>query len=143
MPLDRPLDVATASVFVLGLLAVAVLVAVQVRQIVHSRYPRLRAVGALAVTIPLFLTLFATIYYLLAQQNSSAFTEPLNRTDSLYFTVTVFSTVGFGDIAPRLQVARVVAMVQMIGDLVLIGLIGKVLLGAVTVGLQRSQRPGS
>ena len=26
------------------------------------------------------------------------FNEPLTRTDSLYFTVTVFSTVGFGDL---------------------------------------------
>src|SRR4030095_7505227 len=49
------------------------------------------------------------------------FTEPLNRTDALYFTITVFSTVGFGDIAPLATAARVTTMVQMLGDLVVVG----------------------
>jgi hypothetical protein len=30
--------------------------------------------------------------------SAASFTEPLTRTDALYFSVTVFSTVGFGDI---------------------------------------------
>jgi voltage-gated potassium channel len=141
LPLDQPVDAVTALMFAAGLAAVAVLVVVQVRQIVHSRYPRVRAIGAIAITIPTFLVLFATVYYLIAQNYADSFTEPLSRVDSLYFTITVFSTVGFGDIAPKLQAARIVAMVQMIGDLALLGLIGKVLIGAVSLGLQRTQRP--
>jgi hypothetical protein len=141
MPLDRSVDAGTALIFAAGLAGVALLVAVQTRQIVRSRYPRLRAIGAIAITIPMFLVLFATVYYLIAQNYRDAFTEPLSRVDSLYFTVTVFSTVGFGDIAPKLEAARIVAMVQMMGDLALLGLIGKVLLGAISLGLQRNQRP--
>ena len=141
LPLDRSVDAGTAVVFAAGLAAVGLLVVVQTRQIVRSRYPRLRAIGAIAITIPMFLVLFATVYYLLAQNYPRAFTEPLSRVDSLYFTVTVFSTVGFGDIAPKLEAARIVAMVQMIGDLALLGLIGKVLIGAISLGLQRNQRP--
>jgi voltage-gated potassium channel len=141
LPLNRPVDAATAFAFAAGLVGVAVLLVFQTRQIVNSRYPRLRAIGALAITIPLFLTVFATVYYLMARNYRDAFTEPLTRVDALYFTVTVFSTVGFGDIAPKLEAARIVAMVQMLGDLTLLGLVGKVLIGAVNLGVQRGQRP--
>ena len=47
------------------------------------------------------------------------FTQPLTRTDALYFTVTVFSTVGFGDISPKLEAARVVLIAQMLSHRVL------------------------
>ena len=43
--------------------------------------------------------------------------QPLTRADALYFAVTVFSTVGFGDITPESEAARVVLIVQMLGDL--------------------------
>ena len=36
-------------------------------------------------------------------------------------TVTVFSTVGFGDISPKSEAARVVLMGQMLGDLAVLG----------------------
>ena len=65
------------------------------------------------------------------------FSEPLSRTDSLYFTITVFSTVGFGDIVPRTDGARVVTMVQMLGDLVFVGLVLQVMIGAAKLGLRR------
>jgi hypothetical protein len=64
----------------------------------------------------------------------------LTRTDALYFTVTVFSTVGFGDIAPKSEVARVVLIVQMLGDLAVLGAGIRILLGAVQRG---RQRPGT
>ena len=45
---------------------------------------------------------------------AASFTEPLTRADALYFTVTVFSTVGFGDITAKSETARVVLIVQML-----------------------------
>jgi voltage-gated potassium channel len=139
LPLNRTFDLKTGLLFFAGLCAVGVIVAIQVRQIVHSRYPRLRAIGALAVSVPMFLVLFATAYLRIAHGYAHAFSQPLNKTDSLYYTVTVFSTVGFGDIVPKLQAARIVTMIQMLGDLALLGLIGKVLLGAVSMNLQRTR----
>ena len=65
------------------------------------------------------------------------FTEPLTRTDALYFTVTVFSTVGFGDITAKTEAARLVVTGQMIADLVVIGLGLKVIVGAVKRGRQQ------
>jgi voltage-gated potassium channel len=138
LPLDRTFDGDTILALVIGLIVVAAAVAYQVRSIMAAQYPRLRAIGALAITLPLFILMFAATYYLIDQQSASSFNAPLTRTDSLYFTITVFSTVGFGDIVPVSEAGRVVAMIQMVGDLVLFGIIGKVVLGAVSVGLQRS-----
>jgi voltage-gated potassium channel len=46
----------------------------------------------------------------------------------------VFATVGFGDISPVSAAARVLASVQMIGNVVLIGLLVKTMLTAVERG---------
>ena len=59
------------------------------------------------------------------------FGEPLTRTDALYFTVTVFSTVGFGNIRGKTEAARLVVTGQMIVDLAPFGLSVKVIVGAV------------
>ncbi len=129
----------TGVSLVLGLAAVAVLLTWQIRKISTSEYPRLRAIEALSLTAPLFIIVFATAYFASAQGNPASFSETLNRTDSLYFTVTVFSSVGFGDIVPVTDQARVLVMIQMLGDLVLIGLVARVILGAVQAGLRRHQ----
>jgi len=73
--------------------------------------------------------------------SAASFTEPLTRTDALYFTVTVFSTVGFGDITAKSETARVVLIVQMLADLAFLGAGIRVLLGAVQRG--RGQGPGT
>jgi hypothetical protein len=70
-----------------------------------------------------------------------AFSEPLSRTDALYFTITVFSTVGFGDIVPVTDGARVATMVQMVGDLLVVGLVLRVMLGAVKAGRGNGAQP--
>ncbi len=64
---------------------------------------------------------------------------PLTRTDALYFTVTVFSTVGFGDITAKSEVARLVVTSQIFVDLLILGLGVRILTGAITRG-QRRQR---
>jgi voltage-gated potassium channel len=124
-------------ILTVGLLVFAIAIAWQVRAILRSQYPGLRAIEALGAAIPLFLIVFASAYLMLAGSQVAAFSEPLDKTGALYFTVTVFSTVGFGDITPRTELARVVTMVQMLGDLLVLGLIVRVMLGAVKAGVQR------
>ena len=81
------------------LLVLVAVVVFQTRAIIRATHPEIRAIEALAITAPLFLLLYAATYYLLAQSGSDNFsTHLLTRTDALYFTVTIFSTVGFGDI---------------------------------------------
>src|SRR5208283_5081085 len=109
----------------------------QVRWILVSRFPGLRGVEALATSIPLFLVLFASTYVVMAAISASNFSEPLTRTDALYFTVTVFSTVGFGDITAKTEAARLVVTGQMITDLVVIGIGVRVIVAAVRRGQQQ------
>ncbi|MFC5148817.1 potassium channel family protein [Streptomyces aureoversilis] len=142
LPLDRRFEGSSAVGLVLGLVAVAALFTWQIRSILRSSRPRLRAVQALATTVPLFLLLFAATYYLMERTAPGSFGEPLNRTDALYFTLTVFSTVGFGDITPRSEPARIVTMVQMAGDILLIGVAAHVVVGAVQSALGRGHADG-
>jgi voltage-gated potassium channel len=146
LPLDHHFDSRTLVSLLLGLIALGLLVAWQVRAILKARHPALRAVESLAVSLPVFLVLFAMVYVVLGNSDPQAFSEPLTRADSLYFVVTVFATVGFGDITPVSEVARMITTVQMVCDLLLIGLVLKVFLAAVDRGRRRAERlsePGS
>jgi hypothetical protein len=137
LPLTGTLDRSTATLLALGLLVFAGIVTWQVRSVLRSRYPGLRAIESLAAAVPLFLLLFAVVYLRMAEADAGAFSEPLGRIDALYFTLTVFSTVGFGDITPRTDPARVVTMVQMLGDLLVVGLVLNLMVGAVKTSRQR------
>ena len=117
--------------FIAALVGVVVIVVWQVQAIFRADYPGLQAVEALATVIPLFLLVFSASYYLMAYHTTGSFSQPLDRTEALYFTVTTFSTVGYGDIVPKGDTARVVVMIQMIADLAIIGFGVKVLAGAV------------
>ena len=77
------------------------LIAWQVWRILRSDHPGSRALEGLFVAVPLFILLFATAYYLMGRAEPKDFTEALSRTDALYLTVTIFSTVGFVDTSPR------------------------------------------
>ena len=115
-----------------------VLVAVtwwQIRAILRSPQPGLRGIEALATIAPLYLLLFAATYFLMARAEAGSFSaDPLSRLDTLYFTVTVFSTVGFGDISPTSEPARLLAMIQMILNLVVLGAGVRLLTAAVRRG---------
>ena len=136
-PLARPLGRGTGLMRGAPLVLVAVLVAVQVRAILRSPRPRLRAIQALIIGVPLLIVVFAATYCTVDGQMPGSFTEPLNRTDGLYFTVTVFATVGFGDISPVTQLARVLVTVQMLTGLLTVGVIAKVVFGAVQLAVSR------
>ncbi|MCC2031074.1 potassium channel family protein [Microbacterium allomyrinae] len=107
----------------------------QVRAILRSEQPGLRGIEALAIIAPLYLLLFAATYFLMALDDPSSFTaDSITRVDALYLTVTIFSTVGFGDISAASQTARVVVTIQMILNLIVLGAGVKLLTGAVKRG---------
>ena len=138
VPLDHLAGVALGVTLAAGLLVLVAMSTYQVRAIIKARYPAIRAIEALAATAPLFLLLFAATYYVMAQADLGNFNvHSLTRTDALYFTVTVFATVGFGDITATTQVARLIVTVQMILDLGVLGLGIRVFLGAVQRGRQQ------
>ena len=143
LPLDGTSIEVAVGMLAFGLLALAGLVAFQVRSIIRAKYPALRAVGALATSVPLFLVLFAGTYFVMGGISDANFSEPLTRTDALYFTVTVFATVGFGDIVATTEGARVVVMGQMVAGIVIIGLGARIIVDAVKRGQQRQPVPKS
>jgi voltage-gated potassium channel len=142
LPLNRDATWAAITTLVIGLLALVGLVIVQVRLILASLFPGIRAVEALASSVPLFLLLFASTYFVVERLAPGNFSEPLTRSDSLYFTVTVFSTVGFGDITPRTELARLLVTGQMIADVVILGIAIKVIVGTVRSRRSQSRQAG-
>jgi voltage-gated potassium channel len=138
LPIDDEWRLSSAMRAVVGLaLFVAVLIW-QIRRVLSAKHPEIRAIEALAVTLPLFLLLFATTYFLMSVHGSGAFSEEhLSRTDALYLTVTIFATVGFGDISAVSQGARVAVMLQMLLDLVILGVGINAFVTAARVGRKR------
>ncbi|HET6502281.1 MAG TPA: potassium channel family protein [Amycolatopsis sp.] len=137
LPVDQRMSAVTVVELAIGFVVVVALVVWEVRVIVRSPYPALQGVQALAIIIPLFLLIFAYTYYIVEHNIPNSFTTPLTRTDSLYFVVTVFATVGFGDITAVTQVARVLVIIQMVGDLLVLGVVLRVVVSAVQRGRAR------
>ena len=142
IPLDHLSDLSSIGLL-LGALAVFIGVGwFQVSSIVRSEYPGMRAIEALATSAPLFILTFSLTYYLMSQADSTTFTQALSRTDALYFSITVLSTVGFGDITPKTEPARLVVSGQMIADLVVLGFGLRVFLGAINLAKERRAASG-
>jgi len=137
LPFDDESPFGTATALLAGLVAVAVLLLWQFREITRSPFPRLRALEGLVTTFPIVVLLFATTYFVMDEHLTSNFSEPLTRMDALYFTVTVFATVGFGDITPVTENARALVTLQMVVDLVLIGLVARAFVASVQTNLAR------
>jgi outer membrane protein TolC len=142
LPFDGLADVSGALTLPMALAAFAVLVGLQVRAILRSPHPGLRAVESLAITLPLFLIILSATYRVASLSDPAAFSEQLSKIDALYFTVTVFATVGFGDITATSDAMRVAVTVQMLADLVLIGAGLKIVTGAVREARTRAGQPG-
>jgi len=101
-----------------------------IRAVQKSQFPGIRAGEAMLSSGILLLSIFASIYSLISLQDPQAFTEVLTPFSSMYFSLTILATVGFGDIAPSTVPARSVAMAQMVLDLVFIGVLVRTLTNA-------------
>ena len=122
---------------VASLVAFTVAVGFQIRRIVDAPLPQLRAVETVATAIPIFVIIFALVYVTMSDMQPDSFTQPISRITGLYFTVTVFTTVGFGDIVARSDTAKAFVTAQMVLDLIILGGLVRAILGASRVGLER------
>jgi hypothetical protein len=98
----------------------------RLRKLVVSEQPMIDVAEALVILLSLLVTGFAAVYYGM-DRDGTQFHGLVDRVDSIYFTVTTLSTVGFGDITASSDAARIVVTVQMIFDIVFIGFAVRVL----------------
>jgi voltage-gated potassium channel len=115
----------------------------QIRRISRAMLPELRAIEALAIVISVFLVAFSSIYLAMSHEAARTFTQDLDHVRALYFTVTVFSTVGFGDITPRTDPSRLVVAAQMLLNLVIIGAVVRLLLDAARSRVSSTTEPSA
>jgi hypothetical protein len=111
----------------------------QIKDVSKSHFPFLRAIEGLVLCGMLYLAAFSGIYVMISGADPQAFNQPLDHFTALYYAMVVFSTVGFGEIAPLDTTARSISMLQMVLNLVFLGIALKVLFGAA----QRSQAIGA
>ncbi len=87
-------------------------------------------------TVLLSLIVFASAYRSIDLALADSFSEPLSRMDALYFSVTTFSTTGFGDIHPLSATARAVCSGQMALTFLLVSVV-------IAMIVRRITTPGS
>ena len=101
-------------------IALAPLTRKHLRRVLVSDRPLVDVACAIGLIATVLVLGFATTYWIMYTQAPDEFVGLSTKTDSLYFTVTVMATVGFGDVHPVGQVARAVTTVNMLTNLVIL-----------------------
>lgn len=109
----------------------------RLRRVPTADRPLARAIRMVVVLLSTFVVLFSYAYLSLEARLPGQVPGLLTHLDALYFTVTMLTTVGFGDISPAGQAARAVATLQMVVNVVLLGLLVRV---AIDVGRRTAQQ---
>ena len=106
--------------FLAGLIGMMALVVLQVRKQLHARDSHTVRLNSLLVVLYLVVVFFSLTYLQMERTSPGQFSELQTRTDALYFTVATLGTVGYGDVHPVGQAARVLATIQIAFDLVFV-----------------------
>lgn len=130
-------DLQAVASLLTGAVLFIVVMTWEVRRILRADLPELRSLEAIAIAVPFFLTIYAAAYVTLSEFSPGSFSQPLNRTGGLYYSIVTFGTVGYGDIAPVTDLARIIVSTQILGDLVFIALVLRIVSGAARVTLER------
>ncbi len=115
LPLDRLGPSRPVLSWLLFGLALGLIAALLLRQVVHVLLS-LRDVRPGMVIPPLMclaILVFATAYLALAQRPGEL-DGIATRLDALYFTLVSLATIGYGDITPHGQAARLVTVLQIV-----------------------------
>jgi voltage-gated potassium channel len=125
---------------IIGLIILIVVLVWLLVRILNADNPGLRAVESLAVVVIMLIIVFAATYLSVVSESPHSFNQSLDHSSALYFTITVLATVGFGDIVPVSDFARMIVSVQMIVDLVFIAAVVRVFINAARMGQARREQ---
>ena len=109
--------------FVVVLIAMVVMISRQLTKQARAGSNSSVQLKSLLFLLYPIVAVFALAYYILFVHNPAQFDGIANRTDALYYTVVTLGTVGFGDVHLVGQVAKIITMIQIVFDLVVIGLL--------------------
>ncbi len=105
----------------------------QVRLFIQADSAAQRRLRSLVYLLAIVVFFFASSYFV-ASQSPDNFSGIETRTDALYFTITILSTTGFGDIHASAEWTRILVTVHMVFNLVFVAAI------ATTLGAQIRER---
>ena len=131
-----------AAGLIVGGIAALVVIAVLIRRVrrdLLAERPVPEAIAAVVVTATLTIITSSATYYAMASANPDSFRGLGTKIDATYFAVTVMSTVGFGDIAATTNAARISVMVQMMADVIVIGVVARLMINSVKLHTGRAR----
>jgi voltage-gated potassium channel len=105
--------------YVVGLGLIVLVIGRQMRRHLASRDDDIR-VDSLALAIVMAVLLFALAYYALSTGQSGEFSGLMTRIDALYYSLTVATTTGFGDVSAESQLARVLVSAQLVFNMLIV-----------------------
>jgi hypothetical protein len=128
VPLDRDLGALLSALILAALLLLLLPMTLRhALRIEESPAPLLDAAQSLCTLLTLLIVGFATIHFTLAGVYEDQYDGLETKIDGLYYTMSIISTVGFGDITATGQWSRAIVTVQMLFDLIFIGIAVKLL----------------
>ncbi len=109
----------------------------------RSAHPLRTGVVMLVVMLTAIVVIFALAYLSLSIDNVDNFNVALDKISALYFTMTILSTVGFGDIHAQTHPAMIAVMIQMVVSLTLITTLARVLIEATRRATRKRYADGA
>lgn len=110
------------TISVLAILLSLPLLLRRARAVRNSTRPVQDALRAIAVFGSVLIVAFASLHYAIAMNTEGQYIGLSTKIDGLYYTVTMLSTVGFGDVSASGQLARAIATVNILFNLVALGI---------------------
>jgi voltage-gated potassium channel len=96
------------------------------RRVLQGEDPHLTGLQLLIV-LEVVMVMFALTYFSLAHHGHHQMVGVSTRLDALYFSATTMTTVGYGDVHAARQLARGIATVQLVFDVIFIAAFARLL----------------
>jgi hypothetical protein len=116
LPIDRFGFIGTVNsvvVFAAGLAAISALILFQVRRFRIEGARHGSSIAGVVAALYLAVLFFAAVYFGLASHDPASIASLRTKTDALYYSLSITSTVGFGDVHAISQVARTAVTIHL------------------------------